>query len=366
MIRNFRPPRPGRPSLRWPGGFIEGLVGVGGELGLRRFRTQVGALEETTESELRALFELHFFGPAALTRAALPHFRRQGGGAVVQMSSVADVVGPTRDYVTTGGGTQPGDPDRAAAAIHRAVTDDDAPTRPVLGPDAWTSIEERLDRLRAELATWEAVSRSTGTVGINGARPLTWHRTTDRSENVEIIPSTGALERAAAEHDVVWPDLGDFRQSASDVAVWAAAVRARRLLLTGSVTDGAVDELTVTVLAHVATDHLGARPAPRGRLGRTQVRVLADRIRADPFRPHPVAELAAAVHLSPFHFLRTFDRTVGTTPHQFVLAVRAEHVRRLLQRPGASVDLVAAQVGMDSRQLRRMHRHVVGTSPRGA
>ena len=205
-----------------------------------------------------------------------------------------------------------------------------------------------------------------GTVGINGARPLTWHRTTDRSENVEIIPSTAALERAAAEHDVVWPDLGDFRQSASDVAVWAAAVRARRLLLTGSVTDGAVDELTVTVLAHVAAGHLGARPVPRGRLGRTQVRVLADRIRADPFRPHPVAELAAAVHLSPFHFLRTFDRTVGTTPHQFVLAVRAEHVRRLLQRPGASVDLVAAQVGMDSRQLRRMHRHVVGTSPRRA
>src|ERR1700754_4923352 len=30
-------------------------------------RTQVGALEETTEDELRYLFELHFFGPAALT-----------------------------------------------------------------------------------------------------------------------------------------------------------------------------------------------------------------------------------------------------------------------------------------------------------
>ncbi|MGH3787882.1 MAG: SDR family NAD(P)-dependent oxidoreductase [Pseudonocardiaceae bacterium] len=51
-------------------------------------RTQVGALEETTDQELRYLFELHFFGPAALTKAALPHMRRQGGGAVVQMSSV--------------------------------------------------------------------------------------------------------------------------------------------------------------------------------------------------------------------------------------------------------------------------------------
>src|SRR5690348_15805769 len=51
-------------------------------------RTQVGAVEETTDGELRSLFELHFFAPVALTRAVLPHMRAQGGGAIVQMSSV--------------------------------------------------------------------------------------------------------------------------------------------------------------------------------------------------------------------------------------------------------------------------------------
>jgi NAD(P)-dependent dehydrogenase (short-subunit alcohol dehydrogenase family) len=55
-------------------------------------RTQVGAVEETTEEELRALFDLHFFAPAALTRAVLPHMRRQGSGAIVQMSSVGGQV----------------------------------------------------------------------------------------------------------------------------------------------------------------------------------------------------------------------------------------------------------------------------------
>jgi NAD(P)-dependent dehydrogenase (short-subunit alcohol dehydrogenase family) len=55
-------------------------------------RTQVGALEETTEQELRYLFELHFSGPAALTRAVLPHMRRQGGGAVMQLSNVGGQV----------------------------------------------------------------------------------------------------------------------------------------------------------------------------------------------------------------------------------------------------------------------------------
>ena len=55
-------------------------------------RTQVGAVEETTDEELRALFELHFFGPAALTRLVLPVMREQGGGAIVQMSSVGGQV----------------------------------------------------------------------------------------------------------------------------------------------------------------------------------------------------------------------------------------------------------------------------------
>src|ERR687896_468927 len=144
-------------------------------------RTQVGAVEETTEDELRALFELHFFAPAGLTAAVLPIMRRQGSGAIVQMSSVggqvtapgfgaycatkfaleglsetladevapfgirvlivepgafrtglfrrdaayestpmseyAETVGPTRDYVRNNHGLQPGDPVKAAEAI---------------------------------------------------------------------------------------------------------------------------------------------------------------------------------------------------------------------------------------------------------
>ncbi|MGA6227216.1 SDR family oxidoreductase, partial [Streptomyces umbrinus] len=50
-------------------------------------RTQVGAFEETTDRELRDLFELHVFGPARLTRALLPQMRERGSGAVVNISS---------------------------------------------------------------------------------------------------------------------------------------------------------------------------------------------------------------------------------------------------------------------------------------
>jgi NAD(P)-dependent dehydrogenase (short-subunit alcohol dehydrogenase family) len=49
-------------------------------------RGAIGAAEETSDRDLRDLMDLHFFGPAALTRAVLPGMRERGTGAVVQMS----------------------------------------------------------------------------------------------------------------------------------------------------------------------------------------------------------------------------------------------------------------------------------------
>jgi len=48
----------------------------------------VGALEETPDAELRALFETNFFGAMAVIRAALPVLREQRSGAIVNMSSL--------------------------------------------------------------------------------------------------------------------------------------------------------------------------------------------------------------------------------------------------------------------------------------
>ena len=51
----------------------------------------VGAAEEVTEAEAREIVDTNFFGALWVTQAALPYLRRQGGGDIVQISTVGGV-----------------------------------------------------------------------------------------------------------------------------------------------------------------------------------------------------------------------------------------------------------------------------------
>ncbi|MFG3012424.1 oxidoreductase [Streptomyces cinerochromogenes] len=187
-------------------------------------RTHVGAVEETTDAELRDLFDLHFFGPVALVRAVLPHMRERRSGAIVQMSSMggqmsfagfgaysgtkfalegvsealADevaefgikvlIVEPgafrtslfgagrsgaspdsglyakvseTRAAVSGGDGTQPGDPAKAAALILAALDAERTPLRLPLGDDGVSAVLAHLDQVRGEVTEWEKQTRAT-------------------------------------------------------------------------------------------------------------------------------------------------------------------------------------------------------------
>lgn len=49
----------------------------------------IGAFEDASDAEIARLFEVNVFGPIRLIRAALPYLRTQGGGHIVNVTSVA-------------------------------------------------------------------------------------------------------------------------------------------------------------------------------------------------------------------------------------------------------------------------------------
>ena len=178
------------------------------------------SIEEAREEDVRAAFELNFFGLVALTQAVLPGMRQRGRGHVVNISSTGGLVGRagsgfyaatkfaveglsealaeevepygirvtvvepsafrTRfatalrlgsmagyentagarsQQVAQGDGKQAGDPARAAQAIVMAVEAPQPPLHLVLGNAAVEVARTKFNSFLREIDTWEAVSR---------------------------------------------------------------------------------------------------------------------------------------------------------------------------------------------------------------
>ncbi|MFM6924905.1 MAG: oxidoreductase [Ferruginibacter sp.] len=178
-----------------------------------------GAIEESEEPEYRRMFEINFFGLAAVTNAVLPIMRAQRSGHIVNISSIGGmvafpgvgfynatkfavtgysealaketaplgikvtVVAPSGfrtdwagrsanntknvidDYAATAhtnqhtirgySGNQPGDPVRAAKAIIKAVEADKPPMRLLLGAGALKGARNKIIEMQQDIDTWE-------------------------------------------------------------------------------------------------------------------------------------------------------------------------------------------------------------------
>jgi len=184
----------------------------------------VGAIEEVSLEEIRALFDVNVFGAIAMIQAVLPGMRARGTGQIANITSVSglapwagtaiygaskyalECIGQTlaqeagpmgikvtnvapggmrtdfaggslriaaheipayaetahfaRHSLTANAGGERGDPARAAAAILAAL---DAPAPPVhllLGEDALHYAEGQMDLLKAEIERWKDLSTS--------------------------------------------------------------------------------------------------------------------------------------------------------------------------------------------------------------
>ena len=102
-----------------------------------------------------------------VTALAPGQFRTDWAGRSMQRTrrSIADydaVMDPLRAARQAKSGKQPNDPAKAADALLRLVESDNPPVRLFLGEDALGLVERKLDSMRAELAEWDTLSRSTG------------------------------------------------------------------------------------------------------------------------------------------------------------------------------------------------------------
>ncbi|MBE7210373.1 MAG: SDR family NAD(P)-dependent oxidoreductase [Gluconacetobacter diazotrophicus] len=185
-----------------------------------------GVLEEASMDELQRQFAANVFGPVAMIKAVLPGMRARRRGHIVNVTSMGGfitmpglgfycgskfalegisealgkevasfgirvtalapgqfrtdwagrsmdrtprsvgdydaVMDPIRAARQEKSGRQPGDPDKAAQALLAVVEAADPPTRLFLGEDALGLVQAKLDRMRDEIAAWDALSRSTG------------------------------------------------------------------------------------------------------------------------------------------------------------------------------------------------------------
>lgn len=186
----------------------------------------VGAIEETSAEEAEKVIDINVHATLRMTRLVLPHMRKRGSGHILNLSSIAGLIGSPgwgiynaskfaiegisealyhelkdlgikvtmiepgairtnflggslasseliiADYAETVGkrrtilagnnGKQPNDPEKTVIAIYKMVQSDTPPMRLLLGKDAYDRAMQNLEDVRAKFETMKDLTFSTG------------------------------------------------------------------------------------------------------------------------------------------------------------------------------------------------------------
>ncbi|MGE0639780.1 MAG: helix-turn-helix domain-containing protein [Thermoanaerobaculia bacterium] len=180
--------------------------------------------------------------------------------------------------------------------------------------------------------------------------------------------STDFFERVASDAGIVpsgrrfrTPRLPPLRELTPWVARACTGLRTR--------SGAAWEELAIEVAARVARLAAGAAGSIAGGArvpAGAEARVVAAvrQIDDDPAADHSVARLADTAKLSRFHFLRSFERVTGVTPHQFVLRARVRAAALRLATSAERVIDVAYESGFgDLANFHHTFRAELGATP---
>jgi AraC family transcriptional regulator len=98
-------------------------------------------------------------------------------------------------------------------------------------------------------------------------------------------------------------------------------------------------------------------------LGKDVLKRLRDYVLAHLDEPIEVSTLAKMAGRSPFHFTRVFTRSVGISPHRYVVHLRLQRAIELVRDGRSGLAEIAARTGFaDQSHLSRWVRRVHGAS----
>ena len=76
-----------------------------------------------------------------------------------------------------------------------------------------------------------------------------------------------------------------------------------------------------------------------------------------------LAQLSAVAGLTPSHFVRSFSRHYGMTPHAYLLDQRIRHARTLLRRGEPLAEVALASGFADQAHFQRQFKRRVAATP---
>jgi AraC-like DNA-binding protein len=119
-----------------------------------------------------------------------------------------------------------------------------------------------------------------------------------------------------------------------------------------------LESLTQTLAVHLLRQH-STLASPKLTRAEAQPELRLQRvlefIDANLHRQLSLAEIAAEVHLSPYHLGRVFKAALGVSLHQYLIAQRVERGRALLERGEHTIREVAALVGFADHSHFNLH-----------
>ncbi|HEY9615994.1 MAG TPA: AraC family transcriptional regulator, partial [Microcoleaceae cyanobacterium] len=129
-----------------------------------------------------------------------------------------------------------------------------------------------------------------------------------------------------------------------------------------------IDSLKTALAIHLLRNYCVTRPklsSYSNGLSQVTLTVVTEYINNHLHQDLKLDHIAAIAQLSPYHFLRLFKRSIGITPHQYILQCRLNQAKYLLQHSSLSITEIAIRTGFcDQSHLTRYCKRIIGMTPK--